>query len=70
MSWTTVADASRNVGVPERTIRNWITAGRLPVRKRSGVQIIPAEDAEILADIWRSGARLPISRMSACLVRK
>lgn len=58
----TVPEAARLTNVAERTIRNWITAGRLTcVKTKSGYRVAPLEVLE-LADRRGAGGRLPKTR--------
>jgi len=59
-AYFTVAETSRNIQVPERTIRRWIRSKALPVAYDSkGQQLVLASSAERLAIAWhgRRGQR-------------
>jgi len=60
--WLSVKLASRQAGIAERTIRHWITKGKLIAKKERGQWLI---DPDSLADIGKS-----IAKDSANLAKK
>jgi excisionase family DNA binding protein len=55
----TTADAARLTGVSERTIRRWITAGRLTSRRRGRVWLVDPLEVSELAELRGARRQLP-----------
>jgi excisionase family DNA binding protein len=51
----TIADAAHIHGISERTIRRWITDGKLPARQIRGALHVPHGTIETLARQSRTG---------------
>lgn len=57
--WVTVATASRQTGIADRTIRHWITKGKVIAKKEKGRWLIDSDSLSAVGnDIADDSARL------------
>jgi hypothetical protein len=55
----TVVDAARLAGIPERTLREWVAAGRLTTARARGVVHVDPLEVVQLSRLRGAGGRLP-----------